>query len=260
MGRALVSIGCALFAGSAGLGCGPPVRGAVESAAPSPAGLADPVEDRGLLPIRVPEGTDAAPYLDAVLEAEAIVETFVGRYGFEEHVERRAFDRVEVFATRAALWQRVLVLFDAPEDTPMPAGPPVAALEARVLLTVTEAEYRAAHPEYASGPEPLAKLLAHELLHQVHVAIVEGEEAMGPRWFYEGFAVVASGQDFDRGHLAFETEAEALAAAHRATEPELAYRRYAAAFRFFLTRIPLVELLRLPTHPDFEQELRRLSR
>jgi hypothetical protein len=191
-------------------------------------------------------------YMARVARAEEIVRAFAAEHGWEEHAARRAFDSVEIVADREALWARVLELYEAPDDTPLPDQPPVAALEARVLLAVTEEEYARAHPEYAREDESFAKLLAHEILHRLHIAIVGDEEKMGPRWFYEGFAVVASGQRFDAG-LTYATAAEALAGT-RETDA-LAYRRYAAALRFFLRCASIEELVDRAWREDFERDL-----
>jgi hypothetical protein len=211
-------------------------------------------------PVDAPEGVrfqvaDAASegaYMAKVARAEEIVRAFAAEHGWEEHAARRHFDSVEIVADREALWARVLELYEAPDDTPLPDQPPVAALEARVLLAVTEEEYARAHPEYAAEDESFAKLLAHEILHRLHIAVVGDEETMGPRWFYEGFAVVASGQRFDAG-LTYATAADALAGT-RETDA-LAYRRYAAALRFFLRCASIEELVDRAWREDFERDL-----
>jgi hypothetical protein len=226
------------------IGCG-----STPPPAEEPAPEAEPAEQ---VRFRVGEAAAEGAYMAKVARAEEIVRAFAAEHGWEEHARRRFFDEVEIVAGREALWARVLELYEAPDDTPLPEHPPVAALEARVLLAVTEEEYARAHPEYAAEDESFAKLLAHEILHRLHIAIVGDEEKMGPRWFYEGFAVVASGQRFDAG-LTYETAADALAGT-RETDA-LAYRRYAAALRFFLRCASIEELVERAWREDFERDL-----
>jgi hypothetical protein len=80
---------------------------------------------------------------------------------------------------------------------------------------------------------------------------------MGPQWFFEGFAVVGAGQGFDRG-LRFTTAAEALDAARDSKSP-LAYRRYAAAVRYFGQKVPLPALVERARDPELEAWLSTLS-
>jgi hypothetical protein len=218
-----------------------------------PPSVSDAPEPEAGAPLRVVDDVTHAAYAEKVARAEEIVRAFAAEHRWQAHARARFFDRVEIVADRPALWARVLELYEAPDDTPLPEVPPVAALEGRVLLAVTEEEYARAHPEYAAEEESFAKLLAHEMIHRLHLAIAGAQERMGPPWFYEGFAVIASGQRFDDG-LVYESAAHALAGA-REGDAALAYRRYAAAVRFFLRCASLEELVRRASRADFETEL-----
>ena len=92
----------------------------------------------------------------------------------------------------------------------------------------------------------------------LHVALVDGDEdKMGPQWFFEGFAVLGAGQKLG-GDLAFDSSAQALAAA-KDTHSPLAYRRFGAAVRYFSTKTPLPTLVRRAHTEDFETWLLQLK-
>jgi hypothetical protein len=158
------------------------------------------------------------------------------------------FDRgIEIFVRQADLWARIRELYALPGATPLPTPGLAAALEWGILLAVTPEEYMRVAPEYGSSPEAYQRLLAHEVAHRLHVSILGGDEdAMGPLWFYEGFAVVASGDltDPPRGNHTWE--------ALIAPGPQ-AYRRYGALLRRLMERIPLSDLVDRARAHDFEQ-------
>ncbi len=196
---------------------------------------------------------------EAVLAAVEIKTAFARAHGWVDEGDRSLFDRVEIFATQNELWQRVLELHDLPRDQPLPTKGLAAGLEHRHLLAVTPELYAEIAPEYAEAdPDAWARLLAHELVHRLHVEILGGDEdAMGPMWFFEGFAVLGASQSLDRG-LEYASFEEALAEAKDSASP-LAYRRFVAAVRFFAARIQLSELVLHAGAPDFEAWLERSS-
>lgn len=114
-----------------------------------------------------------------------------------------------------------------------------AALERGVLMSVSPELYRTLYPE---GDEECAfeKLLAHEMAHRLHIRILNGDEnAMGPVWFYEGFALYAAGQ--------FEKNAPQLNTAEIwdiVNDPERgSYKRYASVFQYFAAKASLPQLV-----------------
>lgn len=193
----------------------------------------------------------------AVVRAHEIVQSFARSHGWDEPAAATLFEQVEVFDTQDALWRRILALNAMPLDTPLPTPGLAAALESRVLVAVRAEEYSRIQPEYAARRESWARLLAHELVHRLHVEILRGnQDAMGPSWFFEGLAVVGSGQDFDEG-LEYSTAADALRGVSDRESP-LAYRRFAAAVRFFSRQRPLPVLVEKAGHADFESFLATL--
>lgn len=187
-----------------------------------------------------------------VVRAHAVVTAFAAQHGWQTAAAQQTFDSVHICDTAGGLWRRVLDIHQLAEQ-PTPPGV-VAALEGGVLLAVTPDVYAAQQPEYARLEDSWMRLLAHEMVHRLHVEVLGGdEEAMGPRWFFEGFAVVGAGQGIETG-VSFASTADALAAARDGASP-LAYRRWAAVVRYFMARAPLAELVSRAGDPDFEQWL-----
>ena len=120
-------------------------------------------------------------------------------------------------------------------------------------MAVSPEEYARVAPDYAHQDDAWTRLLAHEIGHRLHVAVLDGnEDAMGPQWFYEGFAVVAAGQQLGPP-LEYATPAEALRGVHE--DAPRSYRRFGAAVRFFAGRHPLPTLVARAGSVDFESWL-----
>jgi hypothetical protein len=93
------------------------------------------------------------------------------------------------------------------------------------------------------------------MAHQLHVSILSfNEEAMGPRWFYEGFAIIAS-SDLISEPIGCEDAFLAI----KATGPN-AYKKYAAALRCFMTKVPLEIMVQKASEKNFEDWLRTVCK
>jgi hypothetical protein len=228
---------------------------------PPPATVADPLDpksvDSVLRHMRAPPGEDLHELARAVVRARDYVHAFAVEHGWEAHAAVRTFDAVEIFRDHAEIFPRILAINDLPPETPSPTATIAAALEGRILLAVVPSEYQRQQPVYAAQQDAWARLLAHEMVHRLHPIILGGnEEAMGQPWFFEGFACLGAGQDFD-ADLTFASSAEALAAARDVRSP-LAYRRFLAAVRYFAGQVPLAMLVARAGSDDFEAWLSTL--
>ena len=192
----------------------------------------------------------------SVQDAEAIVKTFAITNGWHAAIATPLFRNVEIYSTQEQLWRRMLEINHLPATTKLPSDGLAAANEKDLLLAVLPTEYARVRPEYARAPDAWTRLLAHELVHLLHVRIVEGDEnAMGPTWFFEALAVIGSGQAIAQD-LHFASVNEALAATQAGGRGS--YARYGAVLRFFLTRASLNDLVKHAGRTDFETWLRKL--
>lgn len=200
------------------------------------------------------EETRRGAFAGAVVRALEIVGEFAARYGWGEKRVEPFFRAVEIYETRDELWTRILDLHGL-EDVPVPTDALTAALEEGILLAVVPEEAERARPEYFNTLDDWTRALAHEILHRLHIRILDGEEErMGDPWFFEGFAIFGSGQ-----RLGAELEPETFAEAMDLTRMEGrgSYAGFAAAFRFFAQRVPLPELVAHAGDKDFEDWLRK---
>lgn len=192
-------------------------------------------------PFRLPQSTahDEAWYRARVEAAEEITRAFATEHGWQDRMHTFWHAGVEIFDDQNALWKRVLELHGLSADMPLPTKGLAAGLEKNVLLVVTPEAFAQIVPDYAAEARAYERLIAHEMVHRLHVSILNGdEEAMGPTWFYEGFAVVGSG-----AMLGVETATVENLAAFKAATGKGAYARFAAALRYYIRCAPLPELV-----------------
>lgn len=190
-----------------------------------------------------------------VVRALGVVREAASAHGWVAHIQEPFWDRVEVYDTQAALWSRILQLHGMPADTELPTDGLTAALEKRVLMAVDEQEYARIRPIYAAGREAWRRLLAHEIAHRLHVRVLDGDEdAMGPTWFFEGFATFIADQEL--GEVPPITSLEDALAAGQA-KGDGAYAKYQSAVAWLAERVPLPELVAHAGDVDFEGWLKQ---
>ncbi len=184
-----------------------------------------------------------------VVDAYSIVRRFAVDHQYGAHLEPSLFGSVEIFATEEKLIQRLSSVTTLP--CRRPEGEVLcAALVSAVLMAVTPEEYASLRPEYASIDRAWTRLLAHEMAHELHSRVAGGQESMGPRWFYEGFAMYVAGQFFHEKVSTAEEAGAAIAATSRGS-----YAKYVAAFRFFVERLGIKQLLAHAHRKGFEEWL-----
>lgn len=196
------------------------------------------------LPVTFPDGYagSADEIRLTIARAQGRTDRFAEDYGWEGLLRPVLYDSCEIYASSQAMGNRIRQLHNLPDTFQFPTGTLTGALEKRVLLFVAPDEYARMVPALARELNAYDKLMAHEIAHRLHVAILKGdEEAMGPRWFYEGFAVVASGQHED---AVLGDPAQAMQAR--------SYREYGALVRELMKTTPLPELVQRAGKPDFE--------
>ena len=189
-----------------------------------------------------------------VVEAYSIVCRFADSNGWQAYMQEPLFTSIEIFETQEKLWERIRQSKESLEDYP-PTDGLSAAICSCHLVAVTPEKYERIRPEYAHIDKAWTRLLAHEIVHQLHIRLVGTEDKMGPKWFFEGFAMHAAGQRF--GDHAITSIKEAIEAMH--AESRGSYAKYVAAFEFFLERIELSLMLQRAAEQDFESWLIALT-
>ncbi len=189
----------------------------------------------------------------AVRAAVARIATFAQAHGWGDLAREPLFDSVRIFDDKAAFDAFLIAATGVDQDTKLPAEF-CAALENRVLTAVSPEMYEEV---YAAGREPgsYAKLLAHEIAHRLHIRILNGdEEAMGPVWFYEGFAIYAADQMNDPTFILSDEELWRIVA----NPNRGSYKKYGAAIRQFLEKTTIEEMVKRAGKDGFKEWLHGL--
>ena len=189
----------------------------------------------------------------AVAEAVERIGGFAARHGWEEHTRESFFDSVKIFDDKVQFDAFLIEATGVEKTTKLPAEF-CAALENRVLTAVSPAMYDEVYPD---GREPgsYAKLLVHEIAHRLHIRILNGdEEAMGPVWFYEGFAIYAADQMNDPTYILPDDELWRIV-----ENPKRgSYKKYGAAIRQFLQKTTIAEMVERAGKNEFEEWLQHI--
>lgn len=131
-----------------------------------------------------------------------------------------------------------------------------AALEKDILVCVSPELYREVYPEGIED-DSFEKLITHELAHRLHIRILRGdEEAMGPVWFYEGFALYAADQFAQTMPVLSEDEIWEVVS----TQERGDYRQYATVFHHFLSKASIHQLVENAGRQDFTKWLKLVSK
>lgn len=191
---------------------------------------------------------------ESVVEAQRIVREFARENNWESLMKDSLFDRVEIYDNKEEYDRRVIYLTGEEPSTKLPVTY-CAALERRVLITVSPELFKKANPRFVEEGF-FEKVLAHEITHRLHVRIVADENAMGPIWFFEGFAIYGAGQlKKDMPVLSHEEIWRIVREEKRGD-----YRNYSVVFRYFLQRIPLKKLVCMAVDRDFIEKLQQAEK
>jgi hypothetical protein len=188
-----------------------------------------------------------------LLAAQRRIVRFADKHGWKDLTKQSFFDRARIFDANADFDEALAGVAGLPLSTVFPKTYS-AALESRVLMAVSPELYAENYPEGVEK-DSFEKLLAHEIAHRLHIRILKGnEDAMGPTWFYEGFATYAADQFEELTHDLKTSEIHEVLA----SEDRGGYRKYASVFRFFAEKAPIKELIEQASQKDFSTRLSSL--
>jgi hypothetical protein len=192
--------------------------------------------------------------LSTFLSTQRWLRNFAHQHNWEKHVKEPFASRLHIYADKASFDHDLQKICRLEPTLELPKTY-CAALEQGVLMSVSPELYQTLYPE---GVEEFAfeKLLSHEMAHRLHIRILGGnEQGMGSVWFYEGFALIAASQ-FEKTapHLNADEIWDIVSAQERGD-----YRRYAAAFRYFLGKTSIQQLIEMADKEEFVCWLREIS-
>jgi len=190
---------------------------------------------------------------ETLIASQIRIREFAKTYGWENLTEESFFDRVEIYDSKEVFDRRVKEITETDPSVQLPRTYS-AVLEKRILVAVSPEIFRENYPQ---GIEDkfYEKIMAHEIAHRLHIRILNGnEEAMGPVWFFEGFAIYAANQ-FEHSSLVLSDEeiGEIIRSEERGS-----YEKYAFVFRYFVKKRPVKEMVEEAGKKDFIQFLYKL--
>ncbi|MBA7606494.1 hypothetical protein ES703_13643 [subsurface metagenome] len=189
---------------------------------------------------------------ETLLLAQRRLRAFAVRNGWDSFVREKFADRAEIYDDKGAFDIAFCRLGNVDPSIELPRTYS-AALEKAVFIAVSPELYSKNYPEGVEE-KSFEKLITHEIAHRLHIRILEGDEdAMGPIWFYEGFAIYAAGQ-FET----FSLDSTEIWKIVRSTERE-SYRKYGAVFRYFLKMVSIRELIEHAGKDDFQEWLQQIE-
>ncbi|MCK4453295.1 hypothetical protein KAU59_02960 [candidate division WOR-3 bacterium] len=183
--------------------------------------------------------------------AQKRLKDFAGKNGWEAFIKESFVDRAEIFDNKNNFDQAFLKLHGEDPSTKLPKTVS-AALEKKIFIAVSPKLYRQNYPE-GIEEKSFEKLITHEMAHRLHIRILNGDEhAMGPIWFFEGFAIYAAGQ-FEKSQAKLNSTEiwEIIKEQERGS-----YKNYSFVFRYFLTRVSINDLVERAGKKDFLDWLR----
>lgn len=189
----------------------------------------------------------------ALISSQRRIRDFAKQYGWK-HLTKESFaDRAEIYDNKVEFDQALIRLTRTAPSVEIPKTYS-AVLEKRVIISVSPELYTQNYPEGIED-KYFEKLIAHEIAHSLHIRILDGnEDAMGPIWFFEGFAIYAAGQ-FE--NYSFELGPKEIWEIVRSNERR-SYKKYGAVFRYFLKKASIKDLIEKAGTADFLEWLQQI--
>lgn len=212
------------------------------------------VADREV-PLALPASLEARrpEFVQHLHRAQARLEAFARAHGWQHLAQESLIQRAEIYDSKEGFDARLRQLAHLPADQPIPKSFVAGPIDG-VFFAVTPELQRQLNPE-DTDPQAYEKLITHELLHLLHVRILQGDEdAMGPVWFYEGLATYGAAQ-YPEFH---EPADAALRERTLAAQERGSYRDYTQVLRYYLQHTTLPELVARAGKPDFQDWLKTL--
>lgn len=185
-------------------------------------------------------------FIEFLLNAQKKIDSFALQHQWQSHVNKGLINKVRIFSTKTAFDEALISAFQLEDNRIIPAT--AAAIIANdELLMVSPDVYSNIYPP-GIEENSYEKLIIHELAHALHIRILDGdEEKMGPRWFYEGFAIhVANQFQAAKRHL---TTKEICIIIN--LDKDTTYHDYKDVFDFLLKKVSIQELLEHSLKPNF---------
>jgi hypothetical protein len=183
-----------------------------------------------------------------IINSQKRLKSFSNNYDWIEYIKENFANICEIYDDKQEFNKRIKQIFQLGEDIQIP-DTYSAFLENKIIAAVSPRLYQENFPE-GIEESSYEKLLCHEMAHQFHIRLLDGdEEAMGPVWFFEGFAIYASNQFSD-----VETNIDVNEIIQIIDEKERgSYKKYSMVFKYVLNKIQLPTLVEKAGNEGFNE-------
>ncbi|MCK5398877.1 hypothetical protein KAJ26_02550 [bacterium] len=181
-----------------------------------------------------------------IIKAQKELKAFACKFEWEGLMDKPFAKSAEIYDKKSEYDYRLKELCNVDQSVQLPKEYS-AALEEDIFISVSPELYSKNYPDGIED-DSFQKLITHEMAHRLHVRILKGDEdAMGPIWFFEGFALFAAGQFInDPIDMQIEDMISIITNKERGS-----YRLYAKLFRNLLKTMSLTELVSQAGGPEF---------
>ena len=180
---------------------------------------------------------------DHLIKAQINIKNFAQKHNWDNYLEKPFINKVYIFKNQSNLKKELTKITNAKMDD-FPDKISAVVVDRKLYILSPEA-YLKVYPE-GNEKSYYEKLITHELAHQFHMRILKGKEnAMGPIWFYEGFAIFVADQFKD-----FKMDSSDICKVINSNK-RVSYKYYGAVIRFLLKYFSLKELVKNAKRDDF---------
>ncbi|MCK5598669.1 hypothetical protein KAI78_03510 [bacterium] len=189
-----------------------------------------------------------------IINAQKELKAFACIFGWEGLMDKPFAKSAEIYDKKSDYDFRLKELCNVEQSVQLPKEYS-AALEEEIFISVSPELYRKNYPDGIED-DSFQKLITHEMAHRLHVRILKGDEdAMGPIWFFEGFALFAAGQFIsDPIDMKSNDMISIITSKERGS-----YRLYAKLFRNLLKTMSLTELVSQAGRPEFNARVIKIT-
>ncbi|MDP4083682.1 MAG: hypothetical protein Q8934_03605 [Bacillota bacterium] len=196
--------------------------------------------NRNQVSLELPEylEMDRSQIEKTLFTAQEKVRTFAASHNWGLYANEALIKKTHIFSTKNEFDYAVITAFDLNSNTVLPLT--VSAIIANdELLMVSPNVYAEIYPQ-GKEENSYKKLIIHELAHALHIRILNGdEEKMGPKWFFEGFAIYAAKQFESHRNILSDDEIWEIIL----TDKETNYQSYKEVMDFLLEKVSINELV-----------------
>lgn len=187
---------------------------------------------------------------DCLKHAFTNIKTFISQNAININTSKQLVTKVIVYDSYELFISVIKKLFKLSPEAYLP--PTVSAtIVDRELHTVTQDLYKDIFPIEGKEEKGYERLITHELAHQLHIDILKGsEEQMGPKWFFEGFALYVANQFVDAPKISKDRMKTIIK-----ENLDVAYIEYASLFHEILKTYSINHLISQINSQIFIEEL-----